>query len=76
MDTNDTAYWDGKEPKDSAELNEQVQSAVRAIQQWKDAANISRTEDGVMIDAQIFWLKQLLKLARIGLISEDASNSK
>ena len=67
MDANDTAYWDGKEPKNSEELNDQIQSAVRAIQQWKDAAHIPKTEDGVMIEGQIFWLKQLLKLARIDL---------
>ena len=67
MDANDIAYWDGKEPKTSEALNEQIQSAVSAIQQWKDAAGIPKIEDGVMIDAQIFWLQQLLKLARIEL---------
>lgn len=37
------------------------------MQQWKDAANIPNTEEGVMIDAQILWLKELLKLADIEL---------
>lgn len=67
MDKNDLAYWQGEEPKTSEELREQIQSALRAIQQWKDAANIEDPQDNVMIDAQIFWMKQLLKLAHIEL---------
>lgn len=67
MDVNSTAYWQGKEPKTSKELKEQIEKALLVLQQWKDAANISNVQDSVMIDAQIFWLKELLKLANITL---------
>lgn len=63
-------YWQGKEPKNSEELKEQIDKTLLALQQWKDAANIPSTEDNVMIDAQIFWLKELLKLSNIELKTE------
>lgn len=63
----DSAYWQGKEPKNSKELKEQINSALLALRQWKDAADIPSAEDSVMIDAQIFWLEELLKLADIEL---------
>lgn len=66
MDIN-SAYWQGKEPKNSKELRDQVDSALSALKQWKDAADIPNIEEGVMIDAQIFWLEQLLKMANIEL---------
>lgn len=66
MDVN-SAYWQGKEPKNSEELREQIKNALLALQQWKDAADIPNAEDSVMIDAQIFWLKELLKLASVEL---------
>lgn len=62
-----SAYWQGEEPKNSEELKEQIEEALLALQQWKDAANIPNIEDGVMIDAQILWLKELLYLAHIEL---------
>lgn len=66
MDLN-SSYWQGKEPKNSEELREQIKNALLALQQWKDAADIASAEDSVMIDAQIFWLKELLKLASVEL---------
>ena len=62
------AYWQGKEPKKTEALNKQIKEAVIALEQWIDAANISNSEDGIMIYAQIFWLKELLKLSKIELI--------
>lgn len=67
MDKLDTAYWQGTEPKTPQELREQIHSALRAIEDWVDAADIQNPEDSVMIEAQIFWMKQLLKLATIEL---------
>ncbi len=67
MDKLDSAYWQGSEPKTSKELREQILSALRAIQDWKDAADIQNSEDSLMIDAQIFWMKQLLKLSKVEL---------
>lgn len=67
MDTNSDAYWQNKEPKSMKELNEQIKSAILAIRQWTDAANIERSEDSAMIEAQIYWLEELLKLAHIEL---------
>ena len=67
MDKNDLAYWQGKEPKTSMELREQILSAIRATEQWLDAAKIDDEQDRTMIFAQIFWLKQLLKLAKVEL---------
>lgn len=67
MDKNDLAYWQGKEPKNTEELRREILSAVRASEQWLDAANIPDEQDRVMIYAQIFWLKQLLKISRVDL---------
>jgi len=67
MDANSKMYWQDKEPKTTAELNGQIQSAMLATRQWVDAANISNSEDGLMIEAQIIWLEELLKLAEIEL---------
>lgn len=65
MDKNDIAYWQGKEPKTSEELRKQIRSAVSATEDWLDAASNLSSEDRMLIYAQIFWLKQLLKLAHI-----------
>lgn len=65
MDTNSAAYWQNKEPKSTKELNNEIKKAVLAIRQWTDAANIESSEDSVMIEAQIFWLEELLKLAHV-----------
>jgi|GEM_PF-2899618 len=70
----DEAYWQGKEPKTTRELREQILEAVRAIQQWKDAADIQNAEDSVLIDAQIYWLEQLLKLSKVEL--KSVNNTK
>ena len=67
MDTNSAAYWQNKEPKTTEELNTQIKNALLAIRQWVDAANIDNPENSVMIEAQIFWLEELLKLAKIEL---------
>lgn len=67
MNKLDLAYWQGREPKTPKELGEQIHSALRAIEDWVDAADIQNSEDSVMIEAQIFWMKQLLKLAKIEL---------
>jgi ABC-type amino acid transport substrate-binding protein len=69
MDLN-SAYWQGSEPKNSEELRDQINRALLALKQWKSAANIPSAEDSVMIDAQVFWLEELLKLANIELKSE------
>lgn len=66
MDVN-SAYWQGKEPKSSEELRNQINRALLALKQWLDAADISSAEDNVMIYAQIVWLEELLKLSRIEL---------
>ncbi|OGH07227.1 MAG: hypothetical protein A2171_02765 [Candidatus Levybacteria bacterium RBG_13_35_9] len=68
MDIN-SAYWQGKEPKNSQELRDQIKNALLALKQWKDAANIPNTENSVMIDAQIYWLEELLKLSNVELKS-------
>ncbi len=62
-----SAFWQGKEPKNSKELREQIKNALLAIRQNVDAANISSSEDSVMIEAQIFWLEELIKLSSIEL---------
>lgn len=67
MDKSDIAYWQGKEPKTTEELKKQILSAIRASEQWLDAAKIDDEDDRMMVYAQIFWLKQLLKLARVEL---------
>jgi len=66
MDMN-SAYWQGKEPKSSEELRNQINRALLALKQWLDAADIPSAEDSVMIYAQIVWLEELLKLASIKL---------
>lgn len=63
----DSNYWQGEEPKNTEELNLQIESAVQAISQWVDVADSLRSEESVMIEAQIYWLEQLLKLSRINL---------
>lgn len=67
MDTNSAVYWQNKELKTTEELNVQIKKALLATRQWVDAANIDNSEDSVMIEAQIFWLEELLKLAKIEL---------
>lgn len=62
----DEDYWQGKEPKTSEELRTQINSAIEATRQWLWAADL-KSEDSVMIEAQIFWLEQLIKLAKIEL---------
>lgn len=54
MNKNDIAYWQGKEPKSSEELREEIQSALTATEQWLDAAEISDEQDRAMVSAQIF----------------------
>ena len=56
-----------EEPRNTEELIKQINDAIFALRQWVDAANIQSSEDSVMIEAQIYWLEQLLKLARIEL---------
>lgn len=65
MDDLDRSYWQGDEPRTSLELNNQIAKAIDAIRQWKNAADIQDSESDVMIDAQIVWLEQLLKLADV-----------
>ncbi len=65
--SSDDAYWQGKEPKNSKELVKQINNAVLATRQWLDYADIEDAEKSVMIEAQIYWLEQLLKLAKIKL---------
>ncbi|EKE21537.1 MAG: hypothetical protein ACD_7C00199G0004 [uncultured bacterium] len=67
MDANSVAYWQNKEPKSTEELNKQIKSAILAIRQWTDAANIENSGDSAMIEAQIYWLEELFKLAHIEL---------
>ncbi|NMB47920.1 hypothetical protein GYA13_00540 [Candidatus Kuenenbacteria bacterium] len=67
MNINSAAYWQGKEPKNTEELNKQIERALLAIRQWVDVANIKNSEDRVMIEAQIVWLEELLKLSDINL---------
>lgn len=66
MDLN-RSYWQGKEPKTSEELRDQIKKALLSLRQWKNIANIPSSEDSIMIEAQIFWLEQLLKIADIEL---------
>ena len=56
-----------EEPKNTEELVKQINDAILATRQWVDAANIQSSEDSVMIEAQIYWLERLLKLASIEL---------
>lgn len=67
MNENSAAFWQNKEPKTTKELNTQIKNAILAIRQWVDAANINSSENSVMIEAQIFWLEELLKLGKIEL---------
>jgi len=67
MDKNSAAFWQNKEPKTTEELNNQIKNALLAIRQWVDAANIDNPENSIMIEAQIVWLEELLKLAKTEL---------
>jgi hypothetical protein len=56
-----------EKPRNAADLNRQISNATLAIRQWTDAADIPNGEDRAMIEAQIDWLEELLKLARVDL---------
>ncbi len=64
MDKLSTAYWQGKEPKTTEELREEIASALTAASQWLGDAEMS-DDDRTLVDAQLFWLRELLKLANI-----------
>ena len=68
MDRIDEAYWQGKQPKTTEELQHEIRLAVQAAEEWLGAAQID-PDDSTMVYAQIYWLKQLLGLARIELDS-------
>lgn len=64
---NNSTYWQGDKPKDTKELQKQINRAILALRQWIDAANIDNAEDSAMIEAQLFWLEELLKISQIKL---------
>ncbi len=70
MDKLDVAYWQGKEPKTTKELQDEIQSALRAAFQWLGVTEMS-DEDRALVEAQIYWLRELLKLGDIQIKKHD-----